>query len=1008
MSDTPSNITPPLKVVPTLVVGLGGTGTLALQYAKQKIRRQLLGRTQDKRLPRKIPFVEFISLDTTGQEEPVEYLTGDECLNMGHINVPQIISSIDRRPTFRRSLKWFPRHLNPGQIDSGARGVRHIGRLCFFDKKRLVDPRLRDKIRSITDYAAVDKALRENFNNISVEPQSTVDVHIISSLCGGTGSACLLDVAYLIKHIIYELLKQSTNSVAHLVTTDPFLGDRSIGEASREYMRYNFAISLSEIERFMTFDVTLAQADGHGGGHWEAEYLDGSIISSVEKPFSLTYLLGYKEGETLSKENVCELIGESICLTTAHPEGALLKGRLDNIKAHIINQADPSTRKLRAYSSYNAHVLSAEFSEQTAEVAVVLAARAIVDSLCTDSDSAPSVGEGGSNFNDLFGKLARVKPGEQGGGLSLGFSAAECGQYVNRLESDLNFQPKNFKNLTAGDGADAEKRPPWYKRLFGKKERELDVQARSGLRSFNEKKNSRLTKCKRFEEDILNWAADVHLNLRRSVKLHLRNGVMSLGEVGKLLDLFVEEANRINLMLSKRKAQLNYDDRPDTEWIERSIKEKKFQAEATERLRAEVMSRLLEKFEETFGVFGERVGEVKTQCEGASKCLNEARAYLHEQLTPLESFTESSIWSRNLLAQKIEGDLKRELVKTFIERTEMAVPRNLKGNLDDPLAFLADLNASGRARAVHERLREVGSKVVTDNFKDQKLPLNHLESEVLTFDIGKMVDHAAPAWQVERAGSDIAEVSLTNCPRNTKLGEIIEDLGRSISFSQGGTDGKKIFIFRSEHGSTAERLLGFRACLDSVRRKLRVERKSHINDLCLDPDWKIEDPTVSQKAEFYCALFSLGHMFELIRSNGSEVFFRNGSSDFKLAESETASKNVQRSASFASFIQHLAGGRQPSVQQLAEQIEDEWKRRKKEEKAEFKAGVDNHLRKLTESEEAEKKSEAGESEEVEREVEQYRKEIEALGTQVLRPLERLLADERRNGQGLQPGGEGGG
>lgn len=999
MSETPSNILPALKVVPTLIVGLGGTGSLALQYAKQKIRRQLLARARGGKLPHKIPFVEFLSLDTTAQEEFVEYLTGDEQLNMGHINVPQIINSIDRRPAFQRSLKWFPRHLNPGQIDAGARGVRHIGRLCFFDKKRLIDPRLRNKIRSITDYAAVDKELREHFIGVSVEPQSTVDVHIISSLCGGTGSACLLDVAYLVKHIIYELLKQSTNSAAHLVTTDPFMGDPSIGESSREYMRYNFAVALSEIERFMTFDVPLAEADGHDGlGHWQVEYLDGSIVSSVEKPFSLTYLLGYKEGETLSKGNVCELIGESVCLMTAHPAGALLKGRLDNVKAHVINQVDPSTRKIRAYSSYNAHILSAEFSEQTAEIAIVLAARAIIDSLCNDGHSAPKAGESGIKFGDLFSKLAARK--DQSGGLSLGFSAAEVDQHVDQVEAALNFLSANFAKLTAKSGAEEEAKQSWLKRLTGNKGGStLDALIRRGNLSFTEKKTKHLRECEKVEDDVRKWVAEVASNIGLAVKRFLRNG-MSLGEVVKVLDLFLQEAEKIRVTLKKRRARLNYDGKPDPGWIGEAIKGKKFPDAAAARLRAEVMSRLIENVEDPFSAFTDRIADVKTQCHTAFECLRLAEARLQERLTRPDSFTESSIWSRNLLAEKLEYEHKMKLVQRFIERTDIVASEK---SPDEPLAFLAYLNSSetNRALLVEGLLREVGSEVVREVF-EQSLPLNNLESDVLSFDIGKMVDHAAPAWQVDRAGSDIAEVSLTNCPQNTKLGEIIADLGRSISFSQNSSDSKRMFIFRSEHGSTAERLLGFRACLDSVRRKLKMEKKSHINDICLDPDWKIEDPTVAQKVDFYSALFSLGELFRMINYTKRKSFFANGSKDFTLAESEDASKKVERSVSFANFIQHLAAG-QPSVKQLAEKIHEQWDTLSDTETEKFRDDVLAHLGKLERRSEEERESGAGE--EVERELDQYHKEIEALKTQVMPVLNLLLAGDGDRSQVRKLSGE---
>ena len=59
-----------LSVAPTLIIGFGGTGALALQYAKQKMRARLKQYAHPgQEMPRKIPFVEYLVLDTTPLEE---------------------------------------------------------------------------------------------------------------------------------------------------------------------------------------------------------------------------------------------------------------------------------------------------------------------------------------------------------------------------------------------------------------------------------------------------------------------------------------------------------------------------------------------------------------------------------------------------------------------------------------------------------------------------------------------------------------------------------------------------------------------------------------------------------------------------------------------------------------------------------------------------------------------------------------------------------------------------
>ena len=147
--------------------------------------------------------------------------------------------------------------------------------------------------------------------------------------------------------------KQTARITAHLVTSEPFEGEPGIGRTSREYIHSNFVVTLSEIEHF---------TKSENPGTWDVEYRGGTKVSFREKPFSVTYLLGCKEGVSLSKDHVCEIIGETIAVKTVHPEGRRIKGMIENFKPHVIN-TDDLRQKRRTYSSYNTRILSLEVDE---------------------------------------------------------------------------------------------------------------------------------------------------------------------------------------------------------------------------------------------------------------------------------------------------------------------------------------------------------------------------------------------------------------------------------------------------------------------------------------------------------------------------------------------------------------------------------------------------------------------------------------------------------------------
>jgi hypothetical protein len=927
-----------VKAAPTLIVGLGGTGALGLQYAKKKIKRYLL---QHGGPDARAPFVEYLVLDTTAQEETVERLPGDEYINMGHQNVTRIIREIDRDSSLKTALSWFPRHIRPGQIDSGARGVRHIGRLCFFLSENEITRRIRTKAERITNHSEVDRILKEEFSGVSVEPGSTVDVHLITSMCGGTGSACLLDTAYLIKHNVEDMTKMDANVTAHLVTTEPFDCDGSIGSSSREYIHYNFAITLAEIERFTDFEVALSESDReHGQNSWSVEYLDGETISSIGKPFSLVYLLGNKEGESLSKGHVCEVIGETIAITTVHPKSRRIKGLLDNPKAHELNGRD-TTGKIRTYSSYNTSILSGHYSREMKEASIVIACKAAISNICDDRELGDLV------FNQLSGQTKLV--GTAGNEIVGDFQdEAAVTDLCKQLKDKSGIESAATK-LRDYAGGSAQTGRSFFSRSG------TDDDAGKAKKNFERVKSEVVSKADPLKKGMQRTFRDVAEKMDQCLVEMVGNGTNLKSLIGALRRFSAKIRDAIS-HISILSAELGDPQEYSDDKIRFNLA--RFIEFGRGKLCTDVLAPLYVDLRRELESLRNRSEALQLKCEeniGFLKAIDEGliEPSFHEQ-----SYTRRSIRTRDKISADIRRSTMPRLVHQFVNRIEsMADLRN--GHGKEPAAFFSYLRLTNNRLPIEQALREVAAQVLgEDIFKVSEIPLN-LNGTGTGYDalaeqrIADLVSSSRPAWQIEMAGQDIADVSLTNCPQNSRVGDVIDRMGVGIGFDENAAIGdetgiEELFVFRSQHGASASRLMNLRECLKAVKKKLSVEGKAHINDLCLDPEWQIKLPIPDEDTRHLYLLFSLGTLFpDTILISAEICHFSNFlGHDVILADNKgDRIGTVWRYEAFERFVRIRYQGNK-DADNLISRINREWDRQRRDSSAVFVPKVASHRDKL--------------------------------------------------------------
>ena len=174
-----------------LYIGLGGTGMTSLLHTK-KMFLENYGE-----IP---PMIGFLGIDTDGgvYTKSIDSTEGKVSLNASEQasiiskEAPEIFE-VNREECF----SWMPNE-NVAAIESmtiGAGQVRSNGRLAISINYEKVKKSIKDAITRITNANIIDNQKYKLLSN-------TIEVHMVFSICGGTGAGTFIDAAYLIRNIL--------------------------------------------------------------------------------------------------------------------------------------------------------------------------------------------------------------------------------------------------------------------------------------------------------------------------------------------------------------------------------------------------------------------------------------------------------------------------------------------------------------------------------------------------------------------------------------------------------------------------------------------------------------------------------------------------------------------------------------------------------------------------------------------------------------------------------------
>ena len=307
------------KFNPTLIIGLGGVGSLIVEGIYRKFMKM------DHTDLEKANAV-FLCLDTAEDDiearrkvmEPdnVVKTSSDKSATIGHY-----IESIRHRTTVE---KWFDtrsRELNEMPLNKGAAQVRMASRLAMMS--------------AINEgkFAAIDNAITQLMStNPARHLGNNIDIHIISSLAGGTGAGTFLQMGYYVKNSMKEHGALAPKINGYFVLADVLCDDANVGfdNTQKENTRSNTYACIKELVAFGSSDRD------KGLKTFEFEYKLNQRDKSLPtaRPYDVYFLMdfnGADGGNLRNNERYYDQLSSYVFLNAFSNVG-------DNYDSRVVNQ----------------------------------------------------------------------------------------------------------------------------------------------------------------------------------------------------------------------------------------------------------------------------------------------------------------------------------------------------------------------------------------------------------------------------------------------------------------------------------------------------------------------------------------------------------------------------------------------------------------------------------------------------------------------------------------------
>jgi Tubulin like len=333
------------KIQRTLCIGLGGTGRDVLM----QIRRLIIDRYGKLDA---LPVVSFVHIDadkgagnlsglrtgSTYRGENILLTPAERVIStMKSQEIDELIrglqknGELDRNSPYEHIGRWLPPQLirDVKAVEDGAGGVRPVGRLSFFHNYR--------KIKEVIQ-AAEDRTRRHERTlmerGLIVEPG--LNIFVVGSLCGGTGSGMFLDVAYSLRQAYGDIENQL---IGYWIVSPELYGNTPS-------MNANTYAALKELNHYAASNTRFRAC-------YDPQQLVN--IDSDRPPFDFTYILSNKTASDYKindKDKLCNVIAHKIFLDFGDELTTVIKSQKDNFKDKLTRLDNHPRRNVQRYLTF--------------------------------------------------------------------------------------------------------------------------------------------------------------------------------------------------------------------------------------------------------------------------------------------------------------------------------------------------------------------------------------------------------------------------------------------------------------------------------------------------------------------------------------------------------------------------------------------------------------------------------------------------------------------------------
>jgi len=798
------------EIRPTLIIGLGGTGSLGVKKAKEKMPAKF----------NEVGCVRYVVFDTTAQPGKWTPLSNTEYFDIGGFNANRVIDSIrgDER------YKWFPDKLRPGQINFGAMGIRAIGRLCYFQKREeIIRPVMLNALSDITDAGLVQKATNAGF---SVTQERGIDIHVISSVCGGTGAGMLLD-------LIYDLRKWaegkavSTKINVHFVLPEAFV---KVDAQSMTLLRANTYALLKEIDYFTA------------SGKWSVMYRDEVVEFHNRTPFDFGYLLnGERKTDNIDRDRLAAIIGETIVVITASPVGRTMGDQAINLAQQVLSQLDDS-RKPRAYSSYGISVGEIPYDKMY-EIGRNELRNVVIDAMIENGSIDKNEVD---NEVEAFLNTNSISPDR-----------------ISNYEPEI--QSPRFEGL-----AHIQRRKEQFK---GAARRYLDNYFKHNKLEFVKAK-----------ADIDELKAKFHINLEKKTVDYKNERERRIPYIQVFLEQVKKHLQEFSKLYSKKVVGYIKEESGAKENLETSINEA---VNSGKLAQMEQLTDLLTKNEKWKhkSKFYQHASDICNEMNDYVKELFVKYQKIIDFLRELKKTTDKYEIAEEALPERFAICNVNDIMETFRKTKNTHVDKFL-AEIETDLLSLSKQSEVDAGKKLDQLCAEALKKVLDDDSEFECQNLLFSDGDVRAEEILKnQIGAAIPAWRVDDIypKENIRSISVIGALGNSRVARLISQLLLNIE-PTGTYHRNEIPILQTEHGLSLWGLAKMREYLISFRKLQELEGKTS-HQLHLDKCWNWEIPDVfPEQDEDVRAMefFTLANMFGWINKIGLEYCYvpENGNNVF--------------------------------------------------------------------------------------------------------------------------------